>query len=212
MAKQSPVTITRGSYFTADSLSCYGEWFNQVILGDGCTIRAKEAPDGDMHFVDALNQPGVFRRGGIAIHVSGFDVFGDKAQPGRIRAMAMYAVTWNRVGHHPSGLGCREQEPAVIVADGAATEKAWSHHVLYGSPRYFWTLEGIYHAFRDTGNFTPEDVVAVANLEGRKLDKQHERSARLMLEACVDASNHGIPDAQALRRFGRWGYTWRPDE
>lgn len=217
MTIESPGAVLRGTYLSVEQNEnpIYGSWSNQQIMGIyPCRITATEAADGDIRFVDALGCAGVFRRGGLAIHVSGRDLYGnDDYIPGRIRAMAIDEVAWPpHARNKPSGLGCHAPEPAVIVYPGADVIK-WAHHAHYSDARYFWTLEGIWKATLNSKNFTPRDLCDLHDLSYpnsyTKYGSIQARSARRILEAVVGASNHGIEGQPVLLRGpGRWAYHW----
>lgn len=216
MPKPSPGAMMRGTILSVEpgQNRVYGSWENQQVMGiHPCTVEAVEAPNGDERFEDALGQRGAFRRGGLAIHVSGKDDFGSPTGPGWIRAMAMHQIHWPPHARNiPSGLGCREPEPAVIVT--SASRLDWQHHAHYDRTLYLWTLEGIWRATRDLREFTPRDLCDHHNIKFQcrsytKYDKTQEVSARRLLEGALAVSNHGIAGQPVLEHAGRWAYRWR---
>jgi len=114
MKRITPFAIERGSYYgvQAGQDPVYGAWPDQCILGLRCTIRAEEMPSGDLRAMDALRVPGSFRRGGMAMHVSGRDKFDGHTGPGFIRALAMYSIDWGGANDIPTdlppGIGLRK--------------------------------------------------------------------------------------------------------
>lgn len=216
MNKPSPGAMMRGTILSVEPSQdpVYGSWPKQQIMGIyPCTITATEAADGDIRFVDALGCSGVFRRGGLAIHVSGKDLFGHDDDAGRIRAMAIHEVHWPpHARNKPSGLGCHVPEAAVIVS-ADPDSRVWGHHAHYSDTRYFWTLEGIWKATANAKAFTPRDLCHLHDLSYPKSYTKYgaiqERSARRLLDAAVGASNHGIDGQPVLLRGpGRWAYHW----
>ena len=221
MKRITPFAIERGSYYgvQAGQDPVYGAWPDQCILGLRCTIRAEEMPSGDLRAMDALRVPGSFRRGGMAMHVSGRDKFGGHTGPGFIRALAMYSIDWGGANDIPSGLGCEEPEPAGIVSwdgsDGRGhLDDRWKIHAHYGGCSYFWTLEGIHAVFAACHRFDVADIIRHSNSAWRRdrvmaYDDTQKRSCRRLLESSIGVNNHQIPGQPVLERVGRWDYRWR---
>ena len=178
----------------------FGRFPDLQILGRKCEIAVMEKRDLHPDVVDILGYPS-FRVGGIAIHISGFDTFGQRQGPGRIRAIGMFRTVFEK-SPHPAGLGCRRPEPAVIVAPEC---KGWEHFAHFSASRYFLTLEGVlmWATSRDSSEFGLDDV---CDGTGITCDKNQRQAVRSLLETCVGVSNHNIPNGGVISRVGRWGY------
>ena len=201
----------------------FGSFPGCRILGTPCTINVSSLPDASPVAVDILGYP-AFRRNGMAIHISGLDTFGKKANSGHIRSLGMYSVAWTGrapgLPGLPSGLGCRAPEPAVIVSNGF---QDWGHHAMFSRCDSFLTLEGVFEwagasSVRPDWVFEPADIMNTLNskrVDTWLYEKQHLSAIRRLLEGCVDVSNNGILSddgkigVAAIQRSGRWGYQWR---
>lgn len=195
----------------------FGDFPDCQILGDPCTIRVTPMNDYDPRAFDILGFTS-FRGGGIAIHISGKDDFGRKANPQRIHALGMQECLWVRDGRHPSGTGCSKPDPVVILESPGVEP----HFALWGRADGFITLEGLYlwddRARVPEVPFTAEHVAAYINM-GResylRLDSQQVSTIRRLLEFCVGVTNHGIVSddgkigvARLVRAGGRYRYRW----
>lgn len=205
----------------------YGRFEGCTILGMSCDIEAKPLQCGDDACVDALGVAGVFRRGDMAIHVSGINDFGEKTGPGFIRAIASYCVHWRSATMQPpSGLGCDGgYEPTAIVtwdsekhSDSHYHKDLWAHHAYYSACSSFFTMAGIVKLM-DVGKvFTPTSILHESDIRlGKRSpmllgEKPHTVAMRRLLEEAVGVTNtiHGV----VLKRAGRWSYRfeWKGGE
>ncbi len=216
--------ITGSQYTTPDGATgddrIYGRFEGQTCLGTPCAIICERIEDCDPRAVDMLGQAGVFRRGGVAIHISGKNPYGQRSGPGYIRALAMYAFDWGGRKDHPSGIGANGPEPACIHTWDAPGERGchfepgkWQHHAFYGGCDFMVTAEGLLRWAGDGRRFTPQDVCEAIDalrpdsISKLAADKQHISAVRRLLEAEVDVSNTTCRPA-VLRRAGRWTYYW----
>lgn len=181
----------------------FGTFGGCRVLGSACTIQVDRLEDNDSAARDILGYAS-FRVGGLSIHVSGLDDYGEKTGAGVIRAIGMYQVKWATPGHHATGTGCDRPDPAVIVQhDG----DDWQHFVFFHAADAFFTLDGIREWARETeGNsFTPREVIEWLNARRSRyspLDKQHVGAVKRLLDAgCAGDS------ALVERVCGRYRFT-----
>ena len=203
----------------------FGVFENQQIMGYKCSIKCEQAEDGDERFIDMLGMAGVFRVGGMAIHISGLNSYGYPVGARIINAIGIYEIVWPGDGkkpHEPNssfgGLGCDGPEPTIITGGEMK-------HAMWSACDYFVTLEGVYRWGRGLQEFTPKDIcVAIDKRQRRNTwdrlaeSSQHTRAVRRLLEESVGLSNHNIPTVSGkvgsteIQRVGRWAYRWRdPD-
>ena len=194
----------------------YGTFPNQRILGSACSITVERLEDGHIAAIDEMGIGGVFNRGGVAIHISGLDSFGDKAGPGIIKHIGLYCVAWdNPEGHKPCGFGCDGPEPGVILADESGYCE--EHHAMMSGCDSFVTLEGIYRWCdqNGVGAFSPAELCADMDRRADrfwKFGKQQIASVRRLLEYGLVSGLPAHPvigDGKVLDRIGRWKYCWR---
>jgi hypothetical protein len=196
----------------------YGAFPGCSVLDYSCTIHVEELPNR-VPVADILGRTGVFSRGGLAIHISGRDSFGAQTGPGTIRALGRYRVEWARdYASTPSGLGCREPEPAVIVSwdgdDGSGhDDDRWAHIVHWGCVRGYLTAWGLYReaVARGLPVFTANNVLEWIDerRQSRRWwrlagDKQHITTVRRLCEHLV--SHDVVGSGWGLERRGRWSY------
>ena len=191
----------------------YGTFDDCRILGVPCTINVGMTPDGNSDCTDAFGFHGMFRRGCMAIHVSGRNQDGSHAQPGFIRALGHYEVVWPpHVTHPPAGFGCRKPEYGVIVSDDPGY--GWQHHSKFAPCSSFFTLLGVWCCTVVDEPFTVPGLLADADRRLKRRspmlldEKPHTVALRRLLETVLRVTNHNLGVGAMLKRSGRWGYVW----
>lgn len=197
----------------------YGRFADCQIIGKPCEIEATRLICGADVCVDALGVAGVFRRDGMAIHMSGINDAGEQTGPGFIRALSAYRVHWSGDhGSNTAGLGCNGQDdPAAIVTcdsdrhgDSHYRPELWCHHAYYSPCSSFFTLAGIVELMKVGQVFSPASILKAADARlGRRspmllAERPHTTAMRRLLEEAVGVTNtiHGV----MLTRAGRWSY------
>lgn len=158
----------------------YGEFHDCRILGDPCTIRVQRLEDGDARALDILGIPS-FRRGQLAIHVSGLDDRGKRSGGQPIRGIGMMECLWDRPGRHPSGTGCNGPEPVVMLDNGEP-----GHFAYWTRARGFITVAGIADRIKHR-LLSARGIVELTDVNGPK----HVAAVRRLLEDAENVLHNG---------------------